>query len=117
VVAEVHADGLADLGLLDGAVAEMRGWGWRIVLADVADEPDAVTAVARVRPEMVQVDLARAGRSTSAAVAHYLDAAAEVGAEVMVLGVDSASRRAEALALGATLGRGLLLGAPGRLPI
>ena len=42
VAAEVHDDGLADLRLLEQAVAEMRGWGWQIVLADVADERDAL---------------------------------------------------------------------------
>jgi len=30
VAAEVHDDGLADLRLLEQAVAEMRGWGWQI---------------------------------------------------------------------------------------
>lgn len=116
VAAEVHADGIGDLGLLDRAVAEMRGWGWQIVLADVADEPAARRAVELVRPELVQVDLSRGGRSRSAAVESYLEAARGVGAEVMALGIDTPSHRAEAVALGATLGRGLLLGAPGRLP-
>ena len=40
----------------------MRGWGWQIVLADVADERDALRAVDLVRPDVVQVDLSRAGR-------------------------------------------------------
>ena len=75
VAAEVHADGLADLPLLERAVDEMRGWGWRIVLADVADEADALRAVDLVRPDIVQVDLSRPGRSGSAAVCRYLDAA------------------------------------------
>lgn len=116
VAAEVHADGLADLGLLGQAVAEMRGWGWGVVLADVADESAAVRALELVRPETVQVDLSRPGRSSSAAVARFLAEARAVGAEVMALGVDTPARRAEAVALGATTGRGLLLGAPGELP-
>jgi EAL domain-containing protein (putative c-di-GMP-specific phosphodiesterase class I) len=117
VAAEVHDDGLADLGLLDRAVAEMRGWGWQIVLADVADERDALHAVDLVRPDVVQVDLSRAGRRSSAAVAAFLEAGRSVGAEVMALGIDSAGQRAEATALGATVGRGLLLGTPGPLPL
>ena len=117
VAAEVHDDGLADLRLLEQAVAEMRGWGWQIVLADVADERDALRAVDLVRPDVVQVDLSRAGRRGSAAVAAFLEAGLSVGAEVMALGVDSAGQRAEAMALGATLGRGLLLGTPGPLPM
>ena len=117
VAAEVHDDGLADLRLLEQAVAEMRGWGWQIVLADVADERDALRAVDLVRPDVVQVDLSRAGRPGSAAVAAFLEAGLSVGAEVMALGVDSAGQRAEAMALGATVGRGLLLGTPGPLPL
>lgn len=115
VFAEVHDDGLADLGLLERAVAEMRGWGWRVVLADVADEPDALRAVELLRPEVVQVDLSQAGHGDSPAVHRFLDTALDRGAEVMALGVDSASRRGEALSLGATLGRGQLLGEPGPL--
>jgi EAL domain-containing protein (putative c-di-GMP-specific phosphodiesterase class I) len=117
VAAEVHDDGLADLRLLEQAVAEMRGWGWQIVLADVADERDALHAVDLVRPDVVQVDLSRSGRRGSAAVAAFLEAALSVGAEVMALGIDSAGQRAEAVALGATVGRGLLLGTPGPLPL
>jgi EAL domain-containing protein (putative c-di-GMP-specific phosphodiesterase class I) len=117
VAAEVHDDGLADLRLLERAVAEMRGWGWQIVLADVADERDARDAVDLVRPDVVQVDLSRAGRPGSAAVATFLEAGLAVGAEVMALGVDTAGQRAEAMALGATVGRGLLLGTPGPLPL
>lgn len=117
VAAEVHDDGLADLRLLQQAVAEMRGWGWQIVFADVADERDALHAVDLIRPDVVQVDLSRAGRRGSAAVAAFLEAGLSVGAEVMALGVDSAGQRAEALALGATVGRGLLLGTPGPLPL
>ena len=117
VAAEVHDDGLADLRVLEQAVAEMRGWGWQIVLADVADERDALHAVDLVRPDVVQVDLSRTGRPGSAAVAAFLEAGLTVGAEVMARGVDSAAQRAEAMTLGATVGRGLLLGTPGPLPL
>ena len=117
VAAEVHDDGLADLRLLEQAVAEMRGWGWQLVVADVADERDALRAVDLVRPDVVQVDLSRPGRRGSAAVAAFLEAGLSVGAEVMALGIDSVGQRAEAMALGATVGRGLLLGTPGPLPL
>jgi EAL domain-containing protein (putative c-di-GMP-specific phosphodiesterase class I) len=117
VAAEVHDDALADLGLLERAVAEMRGWGWRVVLADVADEPAGLRAVELVRPDIVQVDLTRPGRAANAAPARFVEAGLSVGAEVMALGIDSPARRSEAVALGATLGRGLLLGTPGPLPV
>jgi EAL domain-containing protein (putative c-di-GMP-specific phosphodiesterase class I) len=116
VAAEVHGDALADLHLLERAVAEMRGWGWQVVLADVADEPDALRAVELVRPDTVQVDLSRPGRAGSRALEQFLEAGLSVGAEVMALGVDGPVQRAEAVALGATVGRGLLLGTPGPLP-
>jgi len=117
VAAEIHDDGLADLGLLGRAVTEMRGWGWQLVLADVADEAAALQAVEMVRPDVVQVDLSRPGGTSRSAVAAFVEAGLDAGAEVMALGVDSPARRAEALALGATLGRGLLLGAPGPVPV
>ena len=52
----------------------MRGWGWQLVLADVADEREALAAVELVRPDIVQVDLSRPGRPVLAAVAAYLEA-------------------------------------------
>jgi EAL domain-containing protein (putative c-di-GMP-specific phosphodiesterase class I) len=116
VAAEVHTDALDDLPRLDRALEEYRGWGWEVVLADVADLPDAVDAVHRVRPDMVQVDLSLPHRASSPSVVRLLEAARDVGAAVMALGVDTTVRREEALGLGATLGRGLLLGAPGPLP-
>jgi EAL domain-containing protein (putative c-di-GMP-specific phosphodiesterase class I) len=116
VAAEFHADALDDLLLLDSALEEYRSWGWDVVLADVADVPDAVAAVHRVRPDVVQVDLSLPHRASAPAVGRLLEAAQDVGAAVMALGVDTAVRREEALGLGATLGRGLLLGAPGPLP-
>jgi EAL domain-containing protein (putative c-di-GMP-specific phosphodiesterase class I) len=117
VVAEVHADALRNLDRLDRAVAEMRGWGWSVVLADVSGEPDGPAALERIRPELVQVDLGRPGPTSSAAPSAFLARARELGAEVMALGVDTPNRRNEAVALGATLGRGLLLGPPGPLPV
>jgi EAL domain-containing protein (putative c-di-GMP-specific phosphodiesterase class I) len=113
----VHADGIADLDLLERAVAEMRGWGWAVVLADVADEPHGLAALAKIRPDVVQVDLGRSGGTASPAVGRFLAEAHAAGAAVMALGIDSPARRAAAATVGATLGRGLLLGTPGPLPI
>ena len=95
VAAEIHDDGLADLGLLGRAVTEMRGWGWQLVLADVADEPAALQAVAMVRPD-VQVDLSRPGGTSRSAVAAFieagLDAGAGAGARPGLIGGQRASR-------------------------
>ena len=116
VAAEVHADGIADLDLLERAVAEIRGWGWQVVLADVADEPAGLAALARVRPDIVQVDLGRPGGTATPALGRFLSEAHDAGATVMALGVDNPARRAAAATVGATLGRGLLLGTAGALP-
>ena len=121
VAAEVHADAFDDSRRLTLALEEYRGWGWQVVLADVGDEmlasPATDALARRVSPDVVQVDLGRAGgrpgRSGSPGATRLLALAAEVGAEVMAVGIDTSARLTEAVALGATLGRGLVLGAPG----
>jgi EAL domain. len=67
-------------------------------------------------PDVVQVDLSVPGHIHSPAVRRLVATAAECGAEVMALGVDSPLRRHEAVGLGATLGRGTLFGAPSPRP-
>lgn len=119
VVAEVHADAFANPGALTRAVEEFRRWGWKVVVADIGDTPSALDALDELRPDIVQLDLARPGRTASAAaggVRRLLAWAAGAGAQVMALGVDSSTRRTEAVELGATTGRGALLGSPGPLP-
>lgn len=116
VAAEIHDDAFVDVPRLRAAVDDFRGWGWQLVLADVADVPEAVAAMGWLRPEFVQVDLAVPGRAASPAVRRMLAEAVGAGAQVMALGVDSTLRREEALELGATVARGRLLGEPGPLP-
>ena len=116
VSAEIHDDAFADLARLRAAVDEFRGWGWAIVLADVSDLPEATQAMSWLSPDLVQVDLSIPGRLRSPAVRRMVATAAECGAEVMALGVDSPLRRGEAVELGATLGRGTLFGAPSPRP-
>jgi EAL domain-containing protein (putative c-di-GMP-specific phosphodiesterase class I) len=116
VAAEIHDDAFADLARLRAALDEFRGWGWAIVLADVSDLPEATRAMSWLSPDLVQVDLSIPGRLRSPAVRRMVATAAECGAEVMALGVDSPLRRSEAVELGATLGRGTLLGAPSPRP-
>jgi hypothetical protein len=112
VCAELHDDAFHDERRLLAAVDEMVSWGWHLVVAD--PRPDAAAEVrrliGRVRPAYVQVDLARPGRAHDPALAAWLDTAAEVGATVMALGVDTSRELEAALELGATYGRGSLLG-------
>lgn len=119
VAAEVPAHAFADPASLRSGVEEFRGWGWRIVADDVADVPGGVGLLDQVRPDVVKLDLDKPGRSpgmVSAGVRELLDHAQRRGIEVIALGVDSDARRNAAIDLGATLGRGRLLGAPGPLP-
>jgi EAL domain-containing protein (putative c-di-GMP-specific phosphodiesterase class I) len=115
VAAEIHDDSFRDVGRLRAALDEFREWGWTIVLADVSDVPEATRAMSWLSPDIVQVDLSVAGSSVSPAVRRAVATALECGAEIMALGVDSTVRRNEAVELGATLGRGTLLGAAGPL--
>ncbi len=113
VCAELHADAFEDERRLLGAVDEMRGWGWQIVYADVATSPCAERALAlvgHIRPAYVHVDLAVPGRATDPAVSRALDAAVDVGASVIALGLDTSARLEQAIALGATFGRGAVIG-------
>ena len=112
VAAEIHDDAFADVGRLRSALHEFREWGWAIVLSDLTDSPEATQAMSWLSPDVVQVDLSIPGRDKSPAVRRLVATAAECGAEVMALGVDSPVRRSVALELGATLGRGRLFGAP-----
>jgi EAL domain-containing protein (putative c-di-GMP-specific phosphodiesterase class I) len=107
---------------LESAVAEFRGWGWRIVADDVADllaeDPSVLARLTALRPDVVKLDLTRPGRSTvgtSAGVQQLLEWALETRVEVMAVGVDTQVLRGVATDLGAVLGRGRLLGVPGAL--
>lgn len=118
VAAEVPAHAFAQPAALVAGVEEFRGWGWRVVADDVADVPGALAVFDQLRPDVVKLDLDKPGRNPGApsdGVRAMLDVAARRGIDVVALGVDSEQRRDAAVALGATLGRGRLLGAPGPL--
>jgi EAL domain-containing protein (putative c-di-GMP-specific phosphodiesterase class I) len=115
VAAEVHGSAL-DHPHLEAAVDEWRGWGWKVVLADVrAHLDEAVERLDRLRPDAVQVDLSDPALETDPRLGQVLAWAAAHGAAVHAVGVDTPSGREQALDLGATAGRGRLLGAPGPL--
>lgn len=116
VVAEIHEDSFADPARLRAAIDEMRGWGWEFALADLADLPAACSAFDWMTPAFVQVDLSTPGRLAQPAVRRWLDSAAEHGAEVMALSVNSLAHRDEAIEAGATCGRGASIGPAGDLP-
>jgi EAL domain-containing protein (putative c-di-GMP-specific phosphodiesterase class I) len=119
IAAEVHGEAFADgVRLLEGA-AEIRSWGWRIVLTDVADDETALRRADQLKPDIIQLDLRRPGRSDSDehhGVRRLRAIAEESGAALMAVGADSATLRERAIGLGATLGRGDAFGPPGDLP-
>lgn len=119
VGAELHLQAFDDSMAMRRAVDEWREYGWKVVVADVADREDALALLPVLRPDYVQVDLSLPGRTvagTSPAVRRLVAAAVDNGAEVMAVRCDLPSRRAEAAELGATCARGVALGAPGPLP-
>ena len=119
VCAEIHADAFVDERRLLMAVEEMQSWGWQIVYADVVGTLSAAVAERlrmRVRPAYVQVDLAVNGRATDPAVTRWVELAHEAGAQILALGIDTRQQLEQALALGATYGRGDLLGRPVAVP-
>ncbi len=118
VAAEVPAHAFADPVTLRPGIEEFRGWGWRVVADDVADVPGAVGLLDQVAPDVVKLDLDKPGRRPSAladGVRAMLDYADRRGIDVLALGVDTEQRRADATTLGASLGRGRLLGEPDTL--
>jgi EAL domain-containing protein (putative c-di-GMP-specific phosphodiesterase class I) len=119
VCAELHEDSFADPRRLLAATEEMRSWGWQLVLADLSGtttEQDALRLLPSLRPAYVQVDLDQRDRHSDATVTAWRDAALDVGAQVLALGVDTGARLEAAVDLGATYGRGSLLGRPVALP-
>lgn len=117
--AEVPAHAFAAPDAMLAGVDEFRSWGWRVVADDVADVPRGLELLDQVRPDVLKLDLDRPGRHPGAAsdpVRAMLDLAARRSIPVMALGVDTEARRTAAQELGATLGRGRVLGLPGPLP-
>jgi EAL domain-containing protein (putative c-di-GMP-specific phosphodiesterase class I) len=119
IVGEVHAIAFADSARLRTGLGEMREWGWRVALADVADDDSWVRSLVSVKPDLVQIDFALPGRTAglaTPAVARLVAAAGEAGAELMAINVETAAAKAMARELGCALARGLAFGAPGSLP-
>jgi EAL domain-containing protein (putative c-di-GMP-specific phosphodiesterase class I) len=119
VAAELHNEAFHGGVALHAGVREIREWGWTLVVADIADDDEALRLAPGVRPDLVQIDLRRAGRATSDehhGVRRMLALAADCGAQIMALGVDSPSARDTAVTLGASVARGGLFGHPGPLP-
>jgi len=118
VCAELHEDSFADERRLLTAADEMHGWGWQLVLADLSGTPTEATALRllpRLRPAYVHVDVGRTDRGADA-TGPWRGAATEVGAHLLAVGVDTGDQLEAAVDLGASYGRGALLGRPVAAP-
>jgi EAL domain-containing protein (putative c-di-GMP-specific phosphodiesterase class I) len=110
VVAELHEDAFADLAVLRRACDEMRGWGWRFAVADLADTADTADCagvaptLAWIKLAYVEVDLGQPGRIGQPAVRRWMAAGRAVGAQVLAVNVEP-SAVANAKAAGADLAR------------
>jgi EAL domain-containing protein (putative c-di-GMP-specific phosphodiesterase class I) len=119
VCAELHEDSFADTRRLLAATEEMRTWGWQVVVADVSgttSEQEVRRLLPSLRPAYVQIDVGRPDRPSDATVEAWRDSALEIGAALLAIGVDDAARLDSALELGATYGRGTLLGRAAPVP-
>lgn len=106
IVAELHDDAFVDGNGLRAALDDMRRWGWRFAVADLADLEGAVSALAWVLPAYVEVDLADVRRFEAPSVRQWIAAGRAVDASVLAVGVDSSIALAAARAGGADLVRG-----------
>lgn len=119
VGAELHTHSFDDTVAMRRAVDEWREYGWKVVVADVADREDALSLLPVLQPDYVQLDMSLPGRTASGgseSVRRLLNTATDIGAPVMAIRCDNASRKSDAIELGAGYARGLALGAPAALP-
>lgn len=101
-------------------VAWAREQGWGIALDDVGAEPDSLTILPFVAPDVIKLDISliqeqpdrEQGRIMAAVLAH----AEATGGTILAEGIETPVHLEQALALGATLGQGWYFGRPGPLP-
>ena len=105
------------------AVLRIVGWararGWGIALDDVGAEPDSLTILPFVAPDVIKLDISliqdqpgiEQGRIMAAVLAH----SEATGATILAEGIETSAHLEQARALGATLGQGWLFSRPGPL--
>jgi EAL domain-containing protein (putative c-di-GMP-specific phosphodiesterase class I) len=121
VVVEITERALvADPAGLFAAVRRVREAGWGVALDDVGAEPASLALMPFIDPDVIKLDLRLIQENTTAEIASVINAvmahAERTGAIVLAEGIETEEHRARALAMGATLGQGWLLGRPGPLP-
>ena len=96
-----------------------RQHGWGIALDDVGAEPESLALLPFLAPDVVKLDMAlvrqRANPERAGIMAAVMAHSERTGAVVLAEGIETQAHLDQALALGATLGQGWLLGRPGPL--
>lgn len=100
-------------------VAHARERGWGVALDDVGAEPESLTLLPFVEPDVIKLDLnlvqhrpgIEQGRVMAAVLAH----AESTGAAVLAEGIETDAHLEQALTYGAVLGQGWHFGRPGPL--
>jgi EAL domain-containing protein (putative c-di-GMP-specific phosphodiesterase class I) len=121
VVVEITERALVgDPAALMGEVRRLREAGWGIALDDVGAEPESLALMPFIEPDVIKLDLRLVQDRPSAEIAMVINAvsaqAERSGAVVLAEGIETEEHRQRALAMGATLGQGWLLGRPAALP-
>jgi len=97
-----------------------RRLGCGIALDDVGIDPRSLALLPIVRPDVVKLDRSliqsRVGPASAATITAVAAACERTGAIIVAEGIETERHRRVALAAGATLGQGYLLGRPGPLP-
>jgi EAL domain-containing protein (putative c-di-GMP-specific phosphodiesterase class I) len=111
---------IADPTELLALVARIRDRGWGIALDDVGANPDSLALLPLLQPDVIKLDLSLVQRRPSADIAAIVSAvnaeAESSGSTILAEGIETTEHRSIALAMGASLGQGWLLGRPEPLP-
>lgn len=111
---------IADPTTLLGMVARIRDRGWGIALDDVGAHPDSLALLPLLQPDVIKLDLSLVQQRPSAEIAAIVNAvnaeAESSGSAILAEGIETEEHRNIALAMGASLGQGWLLGRPEPLP-
>jgi EAL domain-containing protein (putative c-di-GMP-specific phosphodiesterase class I) len=120
VVEFTERDLIGDPTTLLAMVARIRDRGWGIALDDVGAHPDSLALLPLLQPDVIKLDLSLVQQRPSAQIAAIVSAvnaeAETSGSAILAEGIETEEHRGIALAMGASLGQGWLLGRPGPLP-
>jgi EAL domain-containing protein (putative c-di-GMP-specific phosphodiesterase class I) len=101
-------------------VARVRARGWGIALDDVGAHRDSLALLPLLQPDVIKLDLRLVQERPTTEIAQIVSAvnaeAERSNTVILAEGIETQEHLNTALAMGATLGQGWLLGRPGTLP-